>query len=137
MKVGNETHKVTALTYDSAGLFSPKYLMLQWKNALVYRLKSQLLYQLSYASTAVRRKLRRYILALSAGAGSMRPSGAQPAHFNGQISRDTVRCCRSSAIRSPRHSMTVITAEPPKLTSGSGTPTTGARPITIIRLIDT
>ena len=33
--------------------------------------------------------------------------------------------------------MTVITADPPKLTSGSGTPTTGARPITIIKLIET
>jgi hypothetical protein len=50
---------------------------------------------------------------------------------------DPVRCCRSSAIRRPRHSITVITADPPKLTSGSGTPTTGARPMTIIRLIAT
>ena len=33
--------------------------------------------------------------------------------------------------------MTVITADPPKLTSGKGTPTTGARPMTIIRLIET
>ena len=50
---------------------------------------------------------------------------------------DPVRCWRSSAISSPRHSITVMTAEPPKLTSGKGTPTTGARPITIIRLIAT
>ena len=35
------------------------------------------------------------------------------------------------------HSMTVITADPPKLMNGSGTPTTGARPMTIIRLIAT
>ena len=35
------------------------------------------------------------------------------------------------------HSITVITADPPKLTRGSGTPTTGANPMTIIRLIET
>ena len=52
-------------------------------------------------------------------------------------SRDPVRCCRSSAIRMPRHSITVITADPPNDTIGSGIPTTGAMPITIIRLIAT
>ena len=36
----------------------------------------------------------------------------------------------------PRHSITVITAEPPKLTSGKGMPTTGASPMTIIRLTE-
>jgi hypothetical protein len=51
--------------------------------------------------------------------------------------RDWLRCCRSSAIRMPRQSMIVITADPPKLTRGRGTPTTGARPMTIIRLIVT
>ena len=53
-----------------------------------------------------------------------------------RVSPDVVRCCRSSDIRTPRQIITVITADPPKLTRGSGMPTTGARPITIIRLID-
>jgi len=44
---------------------------------------------------------------------------------------------RSIDINTPRHSITVICAEPPKLISGSGTPTTGARPITIAMLMET
>ncbi len=40
-----------------------------------------------------------------------------------------------STSRIPTQIMTVIIAEPPKLNSGSGMPTTGARPITIIMLI--
>src|SRR5690242_8542637 len=48
-----------------------------------------------------------------------------------------MRVWRSIAIRMPRQIRTVICAEPPKLTSGSGMPTTGASPITMPRLIAT
>ena len=48
--------------------------------------------------------------------------------------RASRRCLRSIAINSPRQIITVSIAEPPQETSGSGMPTTGARPITIIRL---
>ena len=42
---------------------------------------------------------------------------------------------RSIDISTPRQSITVIIAEPPNETSGSGMPTTGASPITIAMLI--
>lgn len=45
-------------------------------------IKSQLLYQLSYASTAIRRMLWRSNLTLSGGAGSTVKLGAQPPEFN-------------------------------------------------------
>src|SRR3546814_16007088 len=48
-----------------------------------------------------------------------------------------LRLLRSIDIRMPRHISTVICADPPWLNSGSGMPTTGARPITIARLIAT
>jgi len=41
---------------------------------------------------------------------------------------------RSTAMIAPMHAMLVIIEEPPWLMKGSGIPTTGARPITIIRL---
>ena len=101
-------------------------------------IKSQLLYQLSYAS-----------LSLEAGsAGPVLPSEARRYHAAaldvkgdrpippGRIQLGA-RASRSIAIRRPRHSITVIIADPPNETRGRGMPTTGASPITIIRLIAT
>ena len=91
-------------------------------------IKSQLLYQLSYASVPIEALAARLgKRAVSKGAGSCKP------FFAYQLGRR--RFWRSIDIRMPMHSSTVIDADPPKLTSGSGMPTTGARPITISRLI--
>jgi len=65
---------------------------------------------------------------------TIRAAGCNPLF---RYQRTVLRFCRSIDINTPRHSITVICAEPPKLISGSGTPTTGARPITIAMLIDT
>ena len=95
-------------------------------------IKSQLLYQLSYASIPAAEAVSRFALGGAPVAGDLRI--ANPFFAYQPVFR---RLSRSIDIRMPRHSSTVICADPPKLTSGSGMPTTGASPITIIRLIAT
>ena len=94
-------------------------------------IKSQLLYQLSYASISLIRcwqhlgEARRY------------HEGGRDAKRIVQESERPVLLCRSIDIKMPMQIMTVIIAVPPCDTIGSGIPTTGARPITIERLIAT
>ena len=104
-------------------------------------IKSQLLYQLSYASTPACRR--------APSAGSAPYSGrfgqgkglfatfqglAKRAH---ERARGLLRVQFSTARIVPMQIMFVIIDEPPWLMNGSGMPTTGARPITIIRLMQT
>ena len=97
-------------------------------------IKSQLLYQLSYASIPYRYR--------RPGVAPLAIFGSVPSPNLMFLSRSDYpsapcgeRDQRSTAIRVPMHSMLVIIEEPPWLTKGRGMPTTGARPITIIRLM--
>ena len=97
-------------------------------------IKSQLLYQLSYASVRVIAAARfvrsaRYSDCSALGKGVDGPR-IQP-NASGR------RLQRATAMIVPRQIMLVIIDEPPWLMNGSGMPTTGASPITIIRLIAT
>jgi hypothetical protein len=104
-------------------------------------IKSQLLYQLSYASIpgSVRGALEapplrggRRLASVTFVANPFLPKPEKSPY-----QRTVCRFWRSIDIRMPMHSITDICADPPKLISGSGTPTTGARPITIAMLIAT
>ncbi|MDB5682705.1 MAG: hypothetical protein JWM75_403 [Sphingomonas bacterium] len=94
-------------------------------------IKSQLLYQLSYASMPV--GLGGWAVPVADRPGSRVFCGCK--HPTATLCHRARRLLRSIAIRMPMHSSTVIIAEPPNDTNGSGMPTTGASPITIIRLI--
>ena len=98
-------------------------------------IKSQLLYQLSYASAPYRRGAP-----IAAVRGASSPFlGKRPGHSRQFQDRPIrpVRPQRSTAMMVPTQIMLVIIEEPPWLMKGSGMPTTGARPITIIRLMHT
>ena len=105
-------------------------------------IKSQLLYQLSYASMTWPVWWRFGEAPAPSGGGQLAvvPQVANPflhlRHFFSH-QRSARRFWRSIDIRMPMQSSTVICAELPKLTRGRGMPTTGARPITIARLIAT
>ena len=111
-------------------------------------IKSQLLYQLSYASTLSVSDFPPAALALCArpvppGALPIATESREGRGFFRKMSRDFEICQRpprpqrSTAMIVPMHSMLVIIDEPPWLMNGSGIPTTGASPITIDRLIAT
>ena len=104
-------------------------------------IKSQLLYQLSYASmTGMSKAPWKSATASGGRALANRGGDANPFLPPGALrryQRTTFWFCRSIDIRIPMQISTVICADPPKLISGKGTPTTGARPITIAMLIDT
>ncbi len=90
-------------------------------------IKSQLLYQLSYASVPSRKR------PYSDCCVAAKPS------FGGPYNKLPPPCLphRSTAMIVPMQIMLVIIEEPPWLMNGSGMPTTGASPMTIIRLMQT
>ena len=104
-------------------------------------IKSQLLYQLSYASTLPFRcdlaivPVRRECPFSGCRADEKR-FFARARKFR-QFSPLGRRCQRFTAMIVPTQIMLVIIEEPPWLMKGRGMPTTGARPMTIIRLIAT
>jgi len=67
------------------------------------------------------------------GANSKGGGGCKPVFVQRQS--PAWRLARATPITRPSRIITVIIALPPQLISGSGMPTTGARPITIIMLI--
>ena len=98
-------------------------------------IKSQLLYQLSYASAPYRRGAP-----IAAVCGASSPFlGIMSGRLHPLQERPIrpVRPQRSTAMIVPMQIMLVIIEEPPWLMKGRGMPTTGARPITIIRLMHT
>ena len=120
-------------TYKFLIYINDKYGGRTWARTKDPLIKSQLLYQLSYASMPIGNAATRPRAACCGRASNKRRGPVQALYSR----RDWLRCWRSSAMRMPRQSMIVITADPPKLTRGRGTPTTGASPMTIIRLIVT
>jgi hypothetical protein len=98
-------------------------------------IKSQLLYQLSYASIPGMQGAVGDCAAAFGGARLAKLWRLANPKMRAPHQRCLRRLSRSIDIRMPKQIMKVICAVPPKLISGSGTPTTGASPITIAMLI--
>ena len=137
MTVGRTCRSKTPLS-RKVTLFCGKTGGRTWARTKDPLIKSQLLYQLSYASVT---GCDGEPCAIGMRAISIAGRRCKPFSRTGPRSarhqRVVRRFWRSIDIRMPSDNNTVICAEPPKLTSGSGMPTTGAIPITIDRLIAT